>query len=57
MFEPGKKSRLTEPGKNVRFDPNLDFNLTFSRHRLIPQYRVSSYIANSSTCTAFHGNY
>ena len=25
----GKKSRLTEPGKNVRFDPNLDLNLTF----------------------------
>ena len=27
----GKKSRLSEPGKNdrLRFEPNLDLNLTF----------------------------
>ena len=48
----GKKSRSTEPRKNVRFDPNLDFTMTFSRHRSIPhvtgskqtnQFRNSSY--------------
>ena len=32
-----KKSKLTEPGENIRFDPNLDFNLIFFRHRLIPK--------------------
>ena len=32
-FEPEKMYRLTEPGKNARFDPNLDSD----RYRLIPQ--------------------
>ena len=29
-----KKSRLTEPGKNVRFDPNLGLNLTFFQAKI-----------------------
>ena len=27
MFESGEMFRLTEPEKNVKFDPNLDSNL------------------------------
>ena len=27
-FEPGNMYRLTEPGKNARFDPNLDYKRT-----------------------------